>query len=163
MDYDNLLIPIYNYFQGYGKEKKVAPKARVRTQYKAKPWRRFEATGRDIKRRFKLSQYRTVLTSSRPGERQKIQMAHPDNALHCEGDTLPLAMRFAEPYPCKQTTAFGSRPNSIQMRCIWRRVESTKGRITKRTGLTCPFCYGAPWEIRTLDLPVRSRALYPLS
>ena len=24
------------------------------------------------------------------------------------------------------------------------------------------FC-GAPWEIRTLDLPVRSRALYPLS
>ena len=27
----------------------------------------------------------------------------------------------------------------------------------------CPFCFGAPRGIRTLDLPVRSRALYPLS
>ncbi len=25
------------------------------------------------------------------------------------------------------------------------------------------FLYGAPWRIRTFDLPVRSRALYPLS
>ena len=40
---------------------------------------------------------------------------------------------------------------------------SLKGRYKKCTSkMRCIF-YGAPWRIRTFDLPVRSRALYPLS
>ena len=40
-------------------------------------------------------------------------MARSDSALHCIGDALPVATSHAEPYACKQTTAFGGLANFI--------------------------------------------------
>ena len=65
--------------------------AHVRTLFKC------DAFEGESNRQDGLSQYGTVLTSSRPRERQKIQMARPDNALHCVGDAFPLGTSHNEP------------------------------------------------------------------
>ena len=47
-------------------------------------------------------------------------------------DTLPLAMRCAEPYASELTTAFGLRPNPIQSRALKRCSNPLPAPINKK-------------------------------
>ena len=58
--------------------------------------------------------------------------------------------------------AYGLRPNSIQGKALIQ-FELDQGQVKQKPHRKGVVLFYAPWEIRTLDLPVRSRALYPLS
>ena len=62
---------------------------------------------------------------------------------------------------------FDLREGYANLRTFHVQCSNLKGHDIKEKRMTSTrdviLFYGAPWRIRTFDLPVRSRALYPLS
>ncbi len=71
---------------------------------------------------------------------------------------------FFSPLMCKHLDLLKKRTNLIHGKAV-RQVESCQAsqNKTKKPPDWVVSCFGAPGRIRTCDLPVRSRALYPLS
>ena len=86
-----------------------------------------------------------------------------------EGGSLPVVICYPKPGETLVTES-GAMSSARKMRtfalamqvqCSRRQGHVTRKQKRHRKGVF--FACGAPWRIRTFDLPVRSRALYPLS
>ena len=73
----------------------------------------------------------------------------------------PQGVQLLMEYMLPSVADFATRNANLRALCAQCRIN--RGGKQKKHPQGVLLLFGAPWRIRTFDLPVRSRALYPLS